>query len=146
MRLIWNQWTLMAVLAVSATGTWAQSSEASCILAGRLDAEQRWAPQARNVELLDASGQRIRGSGKEQLGLVKQVRLSQPALLASCNGGQSVTAGPEKPGPKQAAPALAAGAEPITVESVNYPPLKVGGEWVELKVAVRPERVVQLKR
>jgi hypothetical protein len=138
------QLALLAAL-VSASSAQAQPSDAQCILAGRLDSQQRWAPQARGVQLLDASGQTVRGSGKEALATVKSVRLTQPALLASCSGNQPLPAGGDVTG-KKPSPALSAGQEAIAVQMVAYPPLKVGGDLVELKLDVPSARVITLSR
>jgi hypothetical protein len=121
--------------------------EPQCILAGRLDGDQRWAPQARGVELLDAAGKRVAVSDKTALANVKQVRLSSPALLSACNGNQALVKGDDLAGTKKStAPAVSAGKTPITVEAVSFPPLRVGGELVELRLGVPADRVVALTR
>ncbi len=121
--------------------------EMQCILAGRLDANQRWAPQARGIELLDAAGKRVASSDKAALAGVKQVRISSPALLSSCNGNQALAKGEDSAaGGKSAAPAISAGAAPLTVEAVSFPPLRVGGELVELRVSGVAQRLVALTR
>jgi hypothetical protein len=68
-------------------------ADAQCILAGRLDSNARWAPQARGIELLDAAGKRVSGSDKAALGTVTQVRVTSPALLSKCNGSQPLAQG-----------------------------------------------------
>ncbi len=136
---------------------WAQSAapaatasagaEAQCILAGRVDGDQRWAPQARGVELLDAQGKRITSADKAALAGVKQARISSPALLSACNGDQALAKGDGLPkAPKTSSPAVSAGAAPIVVEAVNFPPLRVGGALVELRLNPAPDRVVSLTR
>jgi hypothetical protein len=137
----------VAFVALS-TAALAQSAPevAQCILAGRLDAEQRWAPQSRGVELLDAAGKRVSGSSKEALANVKAVRLSQPALLSNCNGDQALPEGGASTGNKSPAPAVSASKESVSVQAVAYPPLRVGGSLVELKLQVPAQRVVMLTR
>jgi hypothetical protein len=140
-----------AVLSAPVMGAFAQSSadaagQAQCILAGRLSADQRWAPQSSGVELLDATGKPVTASSKQALASVKAVRLNQPALLSSCNGNQALPGGADGTGKKSPVPALSAGKEPISVAAVAYPPLRVGGELVELKVDAYSGRVIQLTR
>lgn len=121
--------------------------ESQCILAGRLDGDQRWAPQARGVELLDMAGKRVVLSDKAALASVKQVRLSNPALLSTCNGNQALAKGDDLAAAKKSTvPAASAGKAPITVEAVSFPPLRVGGELVELRLSLPADRVVALSR
>lgn len=120
--------------------------DASCILAGRLSSEGHWAPAARGVLLLGAQGQLIRTANQQTLANVKSVRLSEPALLAKCNGNQALPDGDASIGSKSPAPALEAGMQPISVQALAYVPLRVGGQWVELRLDVPPERVIMLTR
>lgn len=121
--------------------------DAQCILAGRVDGSQRWAPQARGVELLDAQGKRIRSADKAALANVKQARITSPALLSTCNGDQALTKGGDLPNTKKtSSPAVSAGATPVSVEAVSFPPLRVGGTLVELRLNPAPERIVSLTR
>ncbi len=125
----------------------ADADGARCILAGRLDANQRWAPQARGVELLDANGKRVLTSDKSALSNVKQVRISSPALLSQCNGNSAVAKGDDLArATKSTVPAVSANTEPVTVQAVAFPPLKVGGDLVELRLEIQPQRVVNLTR
>jgi hypothetical protein len=118
-----------------------------CILAGRLNTDQRWAPQARGVELLDATGKRVTSSDKAALNGVKQVRIASPALLSTCNGNQALPSGDDQAKTqKTVAAAVSANATPINVEAVGFPPLRVGGELVELRLTLPSERIVSLTR
>jgi hypothetical protein len=117
-----------------------------CILAGRLDDQQRWAPQARGVQLLNASGQPVLSASKEALATVKTVRLSQPALLSSCQGNQALPPGGDITGKKTPTPAVAASTTSISVQAMAYPPLRVGGELVELKLELQNARLIPLMR
>jgi hypothetical protein len=134
----------------------AQSSQTSpeqgqCILAGRLDSEAQWAPKFANLELLDSEGKLIQPrvanqqSAKDLLAGVKQVRVKAPALLSSCNGNQAIPKGESQAIQAHTqAPAVSAGAALIAVEAISYPPLGLGGEWVELKLALQQERVTMI--
>jgi hypothetical protein len=90
--------------------------------------------------------QAIQPQGKPALANVKAIRLSEPALLAQCNGNQALPSGEASAGSKTPAPALSAGNAPIQVVSFAYAPLRAGGEWVELKLEVPAQRVVMLVR
>jgi hypothetical protein len=146
--------SLMLSLATAASVAYAQqnaspapqTSDAQCILAGRLSSEGRWAPVASGVTLLDASGQRIRSAGQPALSSVKAVRLSEPALLAKCNGNQPMADGDAREGSKSPAPAVMAGNAPINVQASATIPGRAGGQWVELRLDTPPERVILLTR
>ncbi|MEZ0308930.1 MAG: hypothetical protein ACAH21_13465 [Ramlibacter sp.] len=125
----------------------AQVTEGSCILAGRLTLEQRWAPKLPGIELLAQDGKAVSGADKQQLASIKQVRLTQPALLSRCDGSRELTRADDQPVlPKTPVPAASAGPGLLAVEAVNFPKLRTGGELVELKLAVPAERVVMLTR
>jgi hypothetical protein len=123
-----------------------EAGDAPCILAGRLNHEGRWAPAASGVTLLDASGQRIRSTGKPALNAVKAVRLTAPALLAKCNGNQPIADGDTIAGSKSPAPALSAGSAAISVQAAMLTPGRTGGQWVELRLDAPPERITLLTR
>lgn len=146
-----SSYALAALCSVGAVGVTlaanpVASAEPMCILAGRLDAEQRWAPQTRGIELLDAAGKAVKASDKAALGSVKQVRVSSPAILSSCNGSVALPSGGDGKVAKSLVPAIKAGTSPIMVDAVAFPPLRVGGELVELRVTVAADRVVSLTR
>lgn len=122
----------------------AQASGDSCILAGRLSDDGRWAPRMAGVQLLGPNGKVIAGAGKAGLSSVKQVRLTAPALLSQCDGDRQLGLGPESPGRKTAVPAIGPGI--VAVESVQYPKLRRGGEMVELQIAVPADRVTMITR
>lgn len=136
----------MAQNAAPAASTTA-GADSQCILAGRVDGDQRWAPQARGVELLDAQGKRVTSADKAALASVKQARISSPALLSACNGDQALAKGDDLPKAKKtSSPAVSAGTAPVNVEAVSFPPLRVGGTLVELRLSLAPDRVVTLTR
>ncbi len=140
--------TLTGTLALCAMAfplsSFAQSAESQCIVAGRLDMEQRWAPRMRGVELLAQDGKAVTAADKQSLSAVRQVRLSAPALLSRCDGGAELALGPESPGAKAPVPAIGPGVVPV--EAVNFPKLRRGGELVELKLTVPAERVTMVTR
>ncbi len=141
--------SLLASLAMaqSAAPAATTGADAQCILAGRVDGDQRWAPQARGVELLDAQGKRVTSADKAALASVKQARISSPALLSACNGDQALAKGDNMPNAKKSSsPAVSAGAAPVNVDAVSFPPLRVGGTLVELRLSLAPDRVVTLTR
>lgn len=122
----------------------AQTDAGQCIVAGRLSGGQ-WAPRLAGVQLLAASGQAVTSGSRDRLASVRQVRLSQPALLSRCDGNAGLTQADQEPvQPKAPVPALAAGR--FDVEAVTFPKLRSGGELVELRVRTAPERVVMLMR
>lgn len=137
---------LPLALAAACLGAQAQvPADATCILAGRLADDGRWAPRFEGVQLLGESGQPVATRGKPALDQVRQARLAQPALLSACTGGQPLHRADGEPDqPKSAVPALSAGL--VEVESVAFPPLRTGGALVELKVRVPDDRVVMLTR
>lgn len=135
---------LACALALAATtSSFAQTGEASCIVAGRLG-ETGWAPRLQGVQLLGQDGRAVAGADKASLATVKQVRLSAPALLSRCDGNAELAAGPESPGAKAPVPAVGPGVVPV--EAVNYPKLRRGGELVELKITVPAESVTMVTR
>ena len=117
-----------------------------CILAGRLNADNRWAPLARGVTLLNAQGERVSASSKNALDTVRAVRLSEPALLSQCNGSQPLVSGESTTGSKTPAPAIKPSSIALNVEAIYYPPVRAGGRWVELQLVLPADRVVTAAR
>lgn len=134
---------LACALALAALPSFAQTADASCILAGRLG-DTGWAPRMPGVQLLGAEGRAVTGSDKAALAAVRQVRLSAPALLSRCDGSNELALGPDAPGAKAPVPAIGPGV--VAVEAVNYPRLRRGGELVELRLTVPAERVTMVTR
>lgn len=125
----------------------AQGGDDNCILAGRITGDQRWAPRLAGVQLLARDGRTISGASKQVLAGVRQVRLTQPALLSHCDGNRELARADDLP-PFTKGPVAAASAGPglLAVESVSFPKLRAGGELVELKLTVPADRVVMLTR
>jgi hypothetical protein len=134
---------LACAIALASLSSLAQTTDASCIVAGRLG-ETGWAPRLQGVQLLGQDGRAITGADKASLANVKQVRLSVPALLSRCDGSNELALGPETPGAKAPVPANGPGVVPV--EGVNYPKLRRGGELVELRLTVPAERVTMVTR
>ena len=132
-----------AIFTATALPSFAQTVEASCIVAGRLG-DPGWAPRMPGVTLLAHDGRPVTASDKASLGSVRQVRLSAPALLSRCDGSGELAAGPDSPGAKSAVPAIGPGV--VAVEAVSFPKLRRGGELVELRVAAPAERVTMVTR
>ncbi len=121
-------------------------ADKSCILAGRLNADNQWAPLARGVTLLDAQGERVNATSKQALDTVKAVRLSEPALVSQCNGNQPLASGEGTTGSKTPAPTIRPGSIALNVEAIYYPPVRAGGQWVELQLVLPVDRVVTATR
>jgi hypothetical protein len=138
--------SILMGLALTAALPALQASEAQCILAGRLNSEGRWAPQASGTQLLDASGKSVSGAAQSALSTIKAVRLAEPALLSSCNAGQAMADGDTNKGSKSPVPAVSAGNAPVEVQAISTLPGRAGGQWVELRLNVPAERVVMLTR
>ena len=134
---------LACAVALAALPSFAQTTDANCILAGRLG-DSGWAPRMQGVQLLGQDGRAVTGSDKSSLAAVKQVRLSAPALLSRCDGNKELALGPDTPGAKAPVPAIGPGV--VAVEAVNFPKLRRGGELVELKLTVPADRVTMVSR
>jgi hypothetical protein len=134
---------LACAFALAALPSFAQSTDANCIIAGRLG-ETGWAPRMQGVQLLAQDGRAVTGSDKAALAAVKQVRLSAPALLSRCDGSNELALGPDTPGAKAPVPAIGPGVVPV--EAVNFPKLRRAGELVELRLTVPAERVTMVTR
>jgi hypothetical protein len=134
-------------LSATAVAQAAQAADVNaCIFAGRLNTEGRWAPLASGLTLLDANGKPLAQQGKAALDNAKAVRINKNALLAQCNGNQALPSGDASQGSKSPAPALSAGSAAIPILATAYAPVSAGGQWVELKLDVPPQRVVMLTR
>ncbi len=129
-------------VALAAAGA-AHANEATCVSAGRLDAEGRWAPQFPHVRLLDEAGRPLATRGKADLQRVRGVELTEPALLSACAGERGLVR-EDKGGTKAPVPAAKPGRR--AVEGIGYAKLQSGGEWVELKVQVPADQVVMITR
>lgn len=128
-----------------AVGSFAQGAgDNSCILAGRLSEQARWAPRTAGVELMGQDGRVVVSADKQALSGVRQVRLSAPALLSRCDGNATLALGPDSPGAKAPVPAVGPGL--VAVDGVSFPKLRRGGELVELRVSVPADQVTMVTR
>jgi hypothetical protein len=131
----------LAALSASAQ----QINAGECIIAGRITADEKWAPRMQGVQLLAPRGRVVTAAGRQALADVERVRLTRPALLSKCDGDGELAHAEDLPsGPKVAVPAVAPGV--IDVEKVSFPKLRNGSELVELKLRLPLERVVMVKR
>ncbi len=128
--------------AMAATGS-LHASDATCISAGRLDSDGRWAPQFQEVRLLDEAGRALATRSKADLARVRGVEITQPALLSGCAGERGLPR-EDKAGSKAPVPAAKPGR--LVVDGVGYAKLQTGGELVELKVQVPPDQVLMITR
>ena len=147
MKIQTKDWPLLLAVAVCTIAPSAGAAEASCIVAGRVNAEQQWAPRLQGLELQSQDGKRVASSQREALQGIKRVRVLTPTLLSNCDGSSALTQGDSLPQQaKSPVPAIKADPAWLVVEAVNFPKLQVGGELVELRVQVPPERVQMLTR
>jgi hypothetical protein len=134
----------LALCAGAASVSASAQATGQCIVAGRLS-DGMWAPKFASVALLGASGQPVNRPSKQSLAGVRRASLAQPALLSRCDGNGPLANGDNEPaGPGGQVPAVSAGM--VEVEGVSFPKLRTGGELVELRVRVAPERVVLVAR
>lgn len=136
--------SLLALGAGAGSPVLAQTGEGSCIIAGRLSDAGHWSPRIAGVQLLGQDQRPVSTADKAGLSAVRQARLTAPALLSTCDGNGQLALGPDAPGAKAPVPAVGPGV--VTVESVNFPKLRRGGELVELKISVPAERVTMVTR
>ena len=74
------------------------------------------------------------------------MRLGEPALLSQCNGTRPLVSGESITGNKTPASAITPGPIALNVEAVYYPPVRAGGQWVELQLVLPADRVVTAAR
>jgi hypothetical protein len=146
LRFSFTSRTMLLGLALAAFLPTLHANESHCILAGRLNSEGRWAPQASGMQLLNAEGKLVSGASSSALSAIKAVRVTKPALLASCNAGQAMPYGDATKANKNPVPAVKAGNTPLEVQAMSTLPGRAGGQWVELRLNVPAERVVILTR
>ena len=131
---------------VSSGASTASLAGKQCILAGRLNSNNQWAPLFPGVILLNDQGQPVSGSSKKTLATVKAVRLTESALLSQCNGNQPLAGREGSSVVKAPTPAVKPDPTALKVEMIYYPPLRAAGQLVELQLALPADRVVALVR
>jgi hypothetical protein len=122
----------------------ANAAEASCITAGRLNADGKWSPQFQSVKLLDDKGRSLSVKLKSELTLVRSVELLEPALLSACEGDRALTRGNDVASHKAPVPAAKPGRHSVT--GLGFPRLQIGGELVELQLQVNADHIVMITR
>ncbi len=123
----------------------AQASDVACITAGRLDSAGQWAPKLHAIALLDSAGKPVSGSAKADLDTVRTLEITEPALLSVCEGNRPLAAADgSTTKPKSPVPAAKPGR--LEVVGMGYPPLRVGGELVEVKVRIAADQTVMVLR
>lgn len=114
----------------------------TCITAGRMN-ENGWAPQFQSVRLMDEAGRPLRTKVKNDLSKVREVELTDHALLSDCDGDKPLTKGVDRP---EKGPVPAAKPGRYKVDGFGFPKLQTGGELVELKLVVSENQTVQITR
>jgi hypothetical protein len=134
------------LVAASFAAISAHAADSQCVVAGRLNADQQWAPRTPGIELLNQDGKPVTASSREALSLVKKVRISRPSLLSLCDGNKELAADSAGAAAgKTAVPAVSADKALLAVEAVAFPKLR-NGELVELQLVLPAQRVVMLSR
>jgi hypothetical protein len=127
-------------IAVCFFSSFAQAS--SCITAGRIN-ENGWAPQFQSVRLIDEAGRTLRTKMKNELQKVREVELTDNALLSACDGDKPLARAVDRP---DKGPVPAAKPGRYKVDGIGFPKLQTGGELVELKVVLSESQIIQISR
>jgi hypothetical protein len=116
----------------------AQASQVGqCVVAGRLNDANQWAPRIAAVQLFDAQGKIVSLSDKGALSKVTQAKISKAVPLSSCNGNQALkkvddlsdSGNAAKPSFMQPSSGF------IAVKTVAFPSLRTGnGSLVEIEL------------
>jgi hypothetical protein len=113
------------------------SQGGQCVVAGRLNEANQWAPRFAAVQLYDAQSKIVLLSDKAALSTVTQAKINKAVPLSSCDGNQSLKktddltdgGNARKPNFMQATDGL------VAVKSVAYPSLRSGnGSLVEIQI------------
>jgi hypothetical protein len=132
---------LLAIAGVAAfvvSSVVAQASQGGqCIVAGRLNDANQWAPRIAAVQLFDANGKIVLLSDKAALSTVTQAKINKAVPLSSCDGNQALKKTDDlsdggtaiKPNFMKATDGL------VAVKSVTFPSLRAGnGSLVEIQI------------
>lgn len=131
---------IFTALAASLLLTSAHAS--SCITAGRMN-DKGWAPQFQSVRLLDAAGRSLQTKTASDLQNVREVELTEQALLSACDGDRPLSRGLDSPA-KGPVPAVKPGR--YKVEGIGFPKLQTGGVLVELNVVAAENQIILITR
>jgi hypothetical protein len=132
---------LLAIVGVAAfvvTSVVAHASQAGqCVVAGRLNEANQWAPRIAAVQLFDAKGKMILLSDKAALSSVTQIKINKAVPLSSCDGNQALKKTDDlsdggtaiKPNFMKATDGL------VAVKAIAFPTLRAGnGSLVEIQI------------
>ncbi len=132
---------LLAIAGVAAfvvSSMVAQASQGGqCVVAGRLNEANQWAPRIAAVQLFNAQGKMVLLSDKAALSTVTQAKINKAVPLSSCDGNQAIKKTDDlsdagkatKPNFMQATDGL------VAVKSVAFPGLRAGnGSLVEIQI------------
>jgi hypothetical protein len=123
------------VLVILLSGICAGAQAGQCVVAGRLDDANRWAPRLSALQMFDAQGKAIKASDKAGLALVTQVRVLKAVPISSCDGTRAITKVDDlASASSSASPSfLAAGKRLVPVKGVSFPSIRTGA-LVELEI------------
>jgi hypothetical protein len=129
---------IVGVAAFVVSAVVAQASQAGqCIVAGRLNDANQWAPRIAAIQLFDAQGKMVSLSDKGALGKVTQARIMKPVPLSGCDGNQALKKVDDlSDGGKAVKPAfLQPSSGFVAVKTVAFPILRTGnGSLVEVEL------------
>jgi hypothetical protein len=116
----------------------AQASQGGqCVVAGRLNEANQWAPRIASVQLFNAQGKMVLLSDKAALSTVTQAKINKAVPLSSCDGNQALKKTDDlsdggsatKPSFMQPTSGL------VAVKTVAFPSLRAGnGSLVEIQI------------
>jgi hypothetical protein len=129
---------LAGVAAFVVSGMVAQASQGGqCVVAGRLNEANQWAPRIAAVQLFNAQGKMVLLSDKAALSTVTQAKINKAIPLSSCDGNQALKKTDDlsdggnaaKPSFMQPTSGL------VAVKTVAFPSLRAGnGSLVEIQI------------
>jgi hypothetical protein len=132
---------LLAIAGVAAfvvSSVVAQASQGGqCVVAGRLNDANQWAPRIAAVQLFDSQGKMILLSDKAALATVTQAKINKAVPLSNCDGNQALKRTDDlsdggsalKPNFMKVTDGL------VAVKSVAFPSLRAGnGSLVEIQI------------
>jgi hypothetical protein len=129
---------LAGLAAFVASSLMAQASQGGqCVVAGRLNDANQWAPRIAAVQLFDAQGKMILLSDKAALSTVTQAKINKAVPLSSCDGNQALKKTDDlSDGGNATKPSFMKATDGfVAVKSVAFPSLRAGnGSLVEIQI------------
>jgi hypothetical protein len=129
---------IVGVAAFVVSSMVAQASQGGqCVVAGRLNDANQWAPRIVAVQLFDAQGKLVSLSDKVALGKVTQAKINKAVPLSSCDGNQALKKTDDlSDGGKALKPAFMPATDGlVAVKSIAFPILSAGnGSLVEIQI------------